>query len=392
MATFLATETTQPILPLYITQKGATTLELGTIISLLSFTAIAAKIPLGILSERIGRWPIIPAVLIGQSISLLLYSVAPSPTWFYPIRIFHGLIIAAFAPTALAITRDLAPPGKRGDTIGKFLTSFGIATMLGPFLCTFLIDYVEYPQLFQIAAIIPLLGVAPFLLIRHKNPEARLHDKKAPNLLVSLKTLATSRNLLILTYLRLIFSFTYAFFIVLFAVYAETTLLLVPSVIALLFGIRGATNMLSRIPSGKVVDKIGYKWPIILGFTMLALANFVISETANISLLILAVIIYGTAHGIRAVTEWTMLADLTPSEIANVATAYLSTIFNIGSALGAVTAGALSLLFSIKTAFQIASIIVLTGTVAVATLQAKPHARFGGEIITEPRMQTERGT
>jgi len=364
---------------------------LGTIISLLSFTAIAAKIPLGILSERIGRWPIIPAVLIGQSTSLLLYSVAPSPTWFYPIRIFHGLTIAAFAPTALAITRDLAPPGKRGDTIGKFLTSFGIATMLGPFLCTFLVDYVEYPQLFQIAATIPLFGVAPFLLIRHSNSQARVLDKKTPNLLVSLKTLASSRNLLILTYLRLIFSFTYAFFIVLFAVYAETRLLLVPSVIALLFGIRGATNMLSRIPSGKVVDQIGYKWPIILGFTMLALANFVISETAHISLLILAVIIYGTAHGVRAVTEWTMLADLTPSEIANVATAYLSTIFNIGSALGAVTAGALSLLFSIKTAFQLASIIVLTGAVAVATLRAKPHARMGVEVVTETRAQTERG-
>ncbi len=356
----------------------------------MSFTAIAAKIPLGILSERIGRWPIIPAVLIGQSTSLLLYSVAPSPTWFYPIRIFHGLIIAAFAPTALAITRDLAPPGKRGDTIGKFLTSFGLATMLGPFLCTFLVNHVEYPQLFQIAASIPLFGVVPFLLIRHNTSQARLPDRKPPNLLGSLKTLASSRNLLILTYLRLIFSFTYAFFIVLFAVYAETSLLLVPSVIALLFGVRGVANMFSRIPSGKVVDKIGYKWPIILGFTMLALANFVISETMNISLLILATIIYGTAHGIRAVTEWTMLADYTPSEIANIATAYLSTIFNIGSALGAVTAGALSLIFGIKTAFHLASILVLTGTVAVATLQAKPHTRLGGEIITETRVQTTR--
>ena len=84
--------------------------ELGTIISLLSFTAIIAKIPLSMLSEKIGRWPVIPMVAIGQSVSLLLYSIAPNSTWFYPIRIFHALTLAAFAPTALAITQDLSPP------------------------------------------------------------------------------------------------------------------------------------------------------------------------------------------------------------------------------------------------------------------------------------------
>lgn len=313
-------------------------------------------------------------VAIGQSVSLLLYSIAPNSTWFYPIRIFHALTLAAFAPTALAITRDLSPPGKRGDTIGKFLTSFGITTMLGPFLCTFLVDYVDYPQLFQIAAIIPLLSIGPFLLIRRRSPQARSTEKRNSSLLTSLKTIISSRNLLILTYLRLIFSFTYAFLITLFAVYAESNLLLAPSLIALLFGIRGATNMLSRIPSGKVVDKIGYKWPILLAFTTLALANFVISEAADFSLLIIAMIIYGTAHGMRAVTEWTMLADCTPSEIANIATAYLSTMFNIGSALGAVTAGALSLILGIKITFQLASFITLTGAFAVTIIQLKSRA------------------
>ncbi len=373
IATFLATQTTQPILPLYITQKGATTLELGTIISLMSFTAIAAKIPLGMISEKVGRWPVIPTVVIGQSISLLLYSLAQNLTWFYPIRVFHAITLAAFVPTALAITRDLAPSGRIGDTIGKFLTSFGIATMLGPFLCTFLVGYVDYSKLFQIAAIIPLLGMGPFLLIRHKGSQLHSAERRDPTPVTSLKTIVSSRNLLILTYLRLTFSFTYAFFITLFAVYAENNLLLVSSLIALLFGIRGTTNMLSRIPSGKLVDRIGYKWPIVFAFSMLTLAYFIISETANISFLIFAMIIYGAAHGMRAVTEWTMLADCTPSEIANIAMAYLSTMFNIGSAVGAVAAGALSLVLSFKTTFQLASIIALTGAFAVTLIQTKPH-------------------
>lgn len=243
--------------------------------------------------------------------------------------------------------------------------------MLGPFLCTFLVGYIDYPQLFQVAAVIPLFGVGPFLLIRRKSPPTRSSEKRDTRLLVSLKTIISSRNLLILTYLRLVFSFTYAFLITLFAVYAETGLLLTPSLIAFLFGVRGASNMFSRIPSGKLVDKIGYKWPIVSAFAMLTLAYFMISETANFSLLILAMIIYGTAHGMRAVTEWTMLAHYTPSEIANIATAYLSTIFNVGSALGAVTAGALSLVFGIKITFQLASIAALTGAFAIILTHEK---------------------
>ncbi len=343
------------------------------IISLLSFTAIAAKIPLGVLAERIGRWPIIPAVAIGQTVSLLFYSMVPDPTWFYPIRIFHALVLAAFAPTALAITQDLAPPNKRGDTMGRFLTSIGIASTFGPFLCTLLVDYVNYAQLFQIASIIPLIGLAPLLLIRrNERPRVGSHERTRLNILGSLKAIVSSRNMLVLSYLRLAFSFTYAFFITLFAVHAQENLLLTSSLIALLFGIRGTTNMLSRIPSGRLADKVGCKIPIILSFALLAIVFLTLSETANLYLLAFSMIIYGAAHGMRAVTEWSMLGDWAPQEAGNIATAYLSTMFNVGAALGAVAAGALSLVLNIQTIFKLASLLLLSGTFAVTLTKMKP--------------------
>jgi len=329
---------------------------------------MAAKIPLGLLSEKIGRWPIIPVVAFGQTISLLLYSIVPNSAWFYPVRIFHALTLAAFAPTALAIAHDLAPPGKRGDTIGKFLTSFGIATTFGPLLCTFLVNYVNYVQLFQVASVIPLLGLVPFLLVRHEGSRVFSHEKTSQTLSGSLRAIISSRNMLVLSYLRLIFSFTYAFLITLFAVHAQENLLLTSSLIALFFGINGATNMLSRIPSGKLTDKVGYKFPIILAFALLAVAFLTISETNSIFFLICAMVIYGVAHGVRAVAEWSTLGDCAPSEASNIATAYLSTMFNVGEALGAVAAGALSILFNIQAIFKLASLVVFTGVFTVTLI------------------------
>ncbi len=370
---FLASQTIQPILPLYITEKGATTLQLGIIISLLSFTAIVAKIPLGMLSERIGRWPVIPVVVVGQTISLLLYSVAPNPSSFYPIRIFHALILAAFAPTALAITQELAPSGKRGDTVGKFLSSIGVATTFGPLLCTYLIDYVDYAQLFQIASAIPLIGLAPLLLIRHGNSHVFKPRKADASLAGALKAIISSRNMLVLSYLRFAFSFTYAFFNTLFAVYASNTLVLAPSLIALFFGIKGIANLMSRIPSGKLTDRVGRRYPLILAFALLTISFLTISETRSIYILAVAMVIYGIAHGMRAVTEWSMLGDYAPSGAGNIATAYLSTMFNVGAALGAIVAGVLSVIFNIQTAFRLASPIVFSGVLVVIATKMKSH-------------------
>ena len=86
-------------------------------------------------------------------------------------------------------------------------------------------------------------------------------------------------------------------------------------------------------------------------------------------------ILFGAAHGMRAVTEWTMLADYAPSESANIATAYLSTMLNIGSAFGAITAGALTMFLNVPTSFKLASIITLTGVFAVALIRAKEKPR-----------------
>lgn len=353
---------------------GVSTFELGVIISIFSFTIIVAKIPLGILAERVGKWPIIPIALLGQSLCLVLYSVISNPWWFYPFRVFHGLLLAAFMPTALAIVSDLSPAGQRGDRVGRFLTSFGIATLFGPFLCSFLLTYYDYVQLLQLVATIPLMGLVAFFLARYRglhkfSSKRSLRETRRSSPLRSLRTFAFSRHMLILCHLRLTFSFTNAFLITLLAVYASEHLALSASRIAFLFGIRGATNAMFRVPSGKLADRIGHKSPLILTFLLLPIAYLVISEFGNFYILSFAMAVYGLAHGMRTVTEWSLLGARTPPESSGVAIAYLSTMFDIGEALGAIVAGALSLLIPIPKIFQLASLILLTGVVTSSLIR-----------------------
>jgi predicted MFS family arabinose efflux permease len=69
-----------------------------------------------------------------------------------------------------------------------------------------------------------------------------------------------------------------------------------------------------------------------------------------------------------------MLGDYAPSGAGNIATAYLSTMFNVGAALGAIVAGVLSVIFNIQTVFRLASLIVFSGVLVVIAVRIKSHA------------------
>ena len=365
MTLFLATQTVQPIFPLYLTEKGASTFDLGLMVSLASFTAMATKVPLGILVGRVGKWRIVPVALFGQSLSLMLYSVVAVPSWFYPIRVFHALVLAAFAPATIALASDLAPKGERGDRIGKYLTSFGAATMFGPFLCSLLSGWFDYTQILRLAATIPLLGLVILVLAGHRMPSSstikaeEIPDEEKLGPLGSLREIVFSRSVFVLSYLRLTFSFTNAFVITLFALYASEGLLFSPSMIATLFGVKGITNMIFRFPSGKLSDRIGHRIPLIVSFSLLAVSYLAISECAEFSMLSIAMAVHGLAHGMRAVTEWSLLGESAPSGTSSIATAYLSTMFSIGEALGALVSGVVSLVIPIQTIFRVASLVIL---------------------------------
>jgi len=346
---------------------GTSKFELGLIISILSFTSIVTKIPLGILSEKVGKWPIIPISLICQAIVFFLYSLVLTPIWIYPIRILHALILAAFHPVNISIVADLSPPSKRGEMMGLFLTCFGLAMMIGPFLSSILLNYVNFRHLFRLAAIIPLTTCIILLLAKYRADyiftpiQKPLSKERKPSLLQSLKKIVYSRNILIISYLRSIFAFTNAFLITFLAIHASENLFLSSSLIAILFGIRGVTNTMFRFPSGRLSDRIGYRIPLIFSFLLLSSSFLMFSETKSTYNLAMAMAIYGIGHAIRAVAEWALLANSTPPAISATASAYLSTMFNIGEALGAVVAGILAMTLPITSIFILAMFILLSG-------------------------------
>jgi MFS family permease len=115
-----------PFFSLYVSEKETSSFELGLIISIMSYTTLLIRMPLGMLSSKIGNWWVIPIALLGQSFSYILYSQVTNPIHFYPIRIFHAISIASLHPTLMSLVSVFSPKNRKGEAVGTFLTSVGL--------------------------------------------------------------------------------------------------------------------------------------------------------------------------------------------------------------------------------------------------------------------------
>ena len=72
--------------------------------------------------------------------------------------------------------------------------------------------------------------------------------------------------------------------------------------------------------------------------------------------------LYGICWGTRAVSEWAFLTDLVEPEIKTISISYLASVFSLGSTMGSVASGILTLYFPYSTIFLIGATLNL-GTI-----------------------------
>ncbi|TFH12222.1 MFS transporter, partial [Candidatus Bathyarchaeota archaeon] len=313
----------QPIYSLYLTTKGITIIQLGILLSVQSFIPLILRIPLSSLIERIGRIPSMIISLIISGAGTLLFIPAQGYTQLMLVIIFNTISASSFNQTAMSTVSDAAPQSQQGDAMGRYLTFLGLGMLLGPALCSWLVGPLGYDGLFWLAGAIPIIGILLLVFMAPKNIRAR-EKTETPTISTSesLRMILRNRNVLLLSYCRASFSASQSIFLALFSIYAADKLGFSDSIIALLFTVRGFSNMISRFPAGAISDKIGRK-PLMYGAYALLVVSFImIAYTGNLVLLGVAMTLYGLCWGTRAVAEWAFLTDLVEPEIKTISISY----------------------------------------------------------------------
>lgn len=123
-----------PIMPFYIEHFGAGGRELGWLMSTYSLMQLICAPLWGLLSDRLGRKPVLGLGVLGYALAMLLFGLATQFWMLFLARTLSGILSSATMPTAMAYIGDNAPQQERSGSMGQLGAAMGIGIVIGPLM------------------------------------------------------------------------------------------------------------------------------------------------------------------------------------------------------------------------------------------------------------------
>lgn len=121
-----------PLLPFVAREMGASSLDMGLLVSVWAAAQFLVSPRWGTFSDRAGRRPAMILGLLGFGLAFILMGVSTQLWMLYAARIIGGLLSASTMPSAKAYAADITPREHRGASMGLLGAAFGLGFMLGP--------------------------------------------------------------------------------------------------------------------------------------------------------------------------------------------------------------------------------------------------------------------
>ena len=294
-----------PVWPLFVTSfLGANVAVLGLIDGIGDAVVSMSQASSGYLSDRLRKRKIFiwTGYLLG-SLSRVGYALSTLWQALFPFRILDRFGKIRGAPRD-AIVADISTKENRGRNFGLLRTMDHLGAACGVIVSILFFSYLGYRNLFLLASIPSLIGVLLILVF--------IEDRKTKEIYkgLSLKDLTPSLKLfLILSGVFALGSFSYSFL----QVYARE-FGFEEWVVQVLYLVFTVTASLMSLPLGKLADKLGRKFVLVLAYSLwgaLCLGFVLVRSYVGIVLLF---VLYGLHLGAIQPVQRTFVSELSPTE------------------------------------------------------------------------------
>jgi multidrug resistance protein len=299
-----------PIFPFYIESLGMAGIELGALAASFAIARIILAGPMGGLSDRVGRKPILIFSLLGFAFSNFVYAYATDVIVMISARALEGAVSAGFFPAANALVSDVTTPKNRGTAMGYLSMGNMVGFVVGPALGGFLAQFLGIRMPFILAGIATLATMV-LLYVLVQEPVKKTIKESIPKVPIR-EVISRARGcygaLGIAMFANM---FAMGILEVAFMLDAVINIGVEPYEIGLFFGVIGITMMIGNIAFGKLSDLKGRKWLIVIGAMIGALSMGMFILAQDTVALMIAGIVLSIGMSMRGPPIQALIADVT---------------------------------------------------------------------------------
>ncbi len=158
---------------------GVSLLAIPLVYALFNFVYATASIPLGSLSDKIGREKVILIGWIAYAVSYLGFGLTKSSFQIWLLFAFYGIYYATTEGVAKALIADLTPSEHRGKAYGIYNTAIGLITLPASFIAGLLWDKISPSAPFFFSSLMATISVILlFMYMRFSSSTQPLHNQE----------------------------------------------------------------------------------------------------------------------------------------------------------------------------------------------------------------------
>jgi DHA1 family multidrug resistance protein-like MFS transporter len=237
-----------PIFPQYAPRFGVDESVIGMVFGTYAAMLLLFSIPMGLLSDRVGRRPLIVVGMLLLALATALFGFSTTITHLFIARTVQGISAAATWSAGLALLADTCDPARLGERMGIALSAVGFGTIVGPVVGGLLFEYLGYTATFLVPAL--LAAVVGLVVLAIPVPTCR-QDRSPMLPSGALLPLAACAAAIVAA------SWTYGVIDPYLPVYLHDTFAASPAMIGLVFAVLAVATILAQPVAGRIYDRYG---------------------------------------------------------------------------------------------------------------------------------------
>ena len=367
-----------PTLPFYLVDTfGLEPDIVGLVLSCYVVAVLCIRPFAGFIADMFPRKKVYVISYILFALAFVGYLFAFSDiVMFIILRVVHGFAFGALNTTGNTLVIDIMPSSRRGEGLGYFGVTNNLAMAFGPMTGLFLIEGGNYTLLFGAALLVACVGLmfAVLVKVKWRQPREKVEKVFSIDRFILLAGIPASVAFFMLA---IPYGMTSSYI----AIYASEVG--ITSGVGLFFTVQGAGLIVSRLLSGKRVDK-GFITQTITRGIVIALAG-VVGEALlalvcgrslgmGYALYFLSAFLIGYGFGTIFPAFNTLFINMAPNSRRATANATYLTGWDVGIGAGMLLGGALSV-NGYSGSFAFASILVFAAFVYFVYFVSKHFKR-----------------